>query len=112
MPSIDGPEPSYFTPTPADAVLPAASVQLAAVPPGIVPDVHEATPDKLSLPCALKSTGWLYQSPESGPRDNEMSTDGGVASYLIGPKLAGALVLPALSTQVPLNDALAVSGPP
>src|SRR3954468_5087796 len=110
MPSIDGPEPSYFTPTPAEAVLPAASVQLAAVPPGIVPDVHEATPDRLSLPCALKSTGRLYQSPESGPRESEMLTDGGVASYLKlkEPPLA---TFPALSVQVPEKAPLVVSGP-
>jgi hypothetical protein len=93
-------------------VFPAASVQLAPVLPGIVPDEHEAIPDRLSLPLALKSTGWLYQLPESGPRESEMLTDGGVASYLIGPKLTGALVLPAWSVHVPLNDALAVSGPP
>jgi hypothetical protein len=31
---------------------------------------------------------------------------------LIGPKLAGELVFPALSVHVPLKDALAVSGPP
>src|SRR3954452_18201049 len=106
MPSIDGPEPSYFTPTPAEAVLPAASVQLAAVPPGIVPDVHEATPDRLSLPCALKSTGWLYQSPDSGPRDNAMPTDGGVASYLKVNEPPFAM-LPALSEQVPVKLPLA-----
>jgi hypothetical protein len=99
-------------PTPADAVFPALSVQLAAVPPGIVPDVHDAIPERLSLPWAAKSTGWLYQLPESGPRETETLTEGGVASYLIGPKFAGALVFPALSVQVPLNDALAVSGPP
>jgi hypothetical protein len=77
-----------------------------------VPELQEATPDRLSLPWALKSTGWLYQLPASGPRDSEMLTDGGVASYLIGPKLTGALVLPAWSVHVPLNEALAVSGPP
>jgi len=45
-------------------------------------------------------------------RDSETLTAGLVASYLIGPKEAGALTLPALSVHVPENDALAVSGPP
>jgi hypothetical protein len=65
-------------------------VQLALVLPGIVPDVHDAIPERLSLPLAVKSTGWLYQFPESGPRDREMLTEGGVASYLkpIGEPLA------------------------
>jgi hypothetical protein len=54
----------------------------------------------------------LYQSPKSGPREREALTDGGVASYLIGPKLVGALAFPALSLHVPENDALSVSGPP
>jgi hypothetical protein len=113
MLSIEGEPESYLTPTPALAELPALSVQLAvADPPPIVPDVHEAIPERLSVPEALKSTGWLYQSPESGPRDKEMPTEGGVASYLIGPKLVGALVLPALSVHVPENDALVPSGPP
>jgi hypothetical protein len=78
----------------------------------MVPDEHDAIPERLSLPLVVKSTGWLYQLPESGPRDSEMLTEGGVASYLIGPKLAGELVFPALSVHVPLKDALAVSGPP
>src|SRR5437870_4182654 len=101
MLSIEGPDESYFTDTPAEPVFPAASVQLAPDEPGIVPEEHDAIPERLSLPLALKSTGWLYQSPKSGPRDKEMPTDGGVASYLIGPKFAGALVLPAWSVHVP-----------
>jgi hypothetical protein len=112
MLSIEGPEPSYFTPTPADAELPALSVQLALELPGMVPPLHDAIPERLSLPLALKSTGWLYQSPESGPRDNETLTDGGVPSYLIGPKLVDPLVFPAWSVQVPENEALPLSGPP
>jgi hypothetical protein len=111
MLSIDGPDASYWTTTPADAVLPALSVQLADVLPGIVPDVHEAIPDRLSLPLALKSTGWLYQLPESGPRESETLTDGGVASYLIGPNEVDELGFPALSVQLPENDALVLSGP-
>jgi hypothetical protein len=101
-----------LTDTPAVAVLPALSVQLADESPGIVPELHEATPERLSLPEAEKLTGWLYQSPESGPRESETLTDGGVASYIIGPKLAGELVFPALSVHVPENDAVVVSGPP
>ena len=101
-----------MTETPAEPVFPALSVQLPPPDPGIVPPEHDAIPERLSLPLAPKSTGWLYQLPESGPRESEMLTDGGVASYLIGPKLAGALVFPALSVQVPENEALAVSGPP
>jgi hypothetical protein len=114
MLSIDGAPASYFTPTPAEAELPALSVQVAVPdpPPPIVPPLHEAIPERLSLPPAPKSTGWLYQSPKSGPRETEALTDGGVASYLIGPKLVGALVFPALSLHVPENDALSVSGPP
>ena len=85
-------------------------MQLAPVLPGIVPELHEAIPDRLSLPLALKSTGWLYQLPESGPRDREMLTDGGVASYL---KLKEPPVaeFPALSVQAPLKLPLVVSGP-
>jgi len=114
MLSIDGAPASYFTPTPAEAELPALSVQLAVPepPPPSVPPLHEAIPERLSLPLAPKSTGCLYQSPKSGPRESEALTDGGVASYLIGPKLAGALVFPAWSVHVPVNEAPAVSGPP
>jgi hypothetical protein len=112
MLSIDGPEASYFTPTPAEAELPALSVQVAVELPGTVPPLHDAIPERLSLPLALKSTGWLYQSPESGPRDRDALTEGGVASYLIGPKLVDALVFPAWSVQLPENDALVLSGPP
>jgi hypothetical protein len=108
---MDGPDASYFTPTPADAVLPALSVQLPELFPGIVPDVQDAMPERLSLPEVVKLTGRLYQSPKSGPREREMLTDGGVASYLMGPKVAGELVLPALSVHVPENDAFVVSGP-
>jgi hypothetical protein len=68
-------------------------------------------PDRLSLPDAWKSTGWLYQPSESGPRESERLTAGGVASYLIDPEVSGALTFPALSVQVPVNDAPAVSGP-
>jgi hypothetical protein len=89
-------------------------VQLAltALPPPKLPELQDAIPDRLSLPLAVKSTGWLYQLPESGPRDSATATDGGVASYWIGPKLAGALTFPALSEHVPENEALALSGPP
>ena len=45
----------------------------------------------------------MYQPPESGPRDKATETEGGVASYWIGPKLAGALTFPALSVHVPEN---------
>jgi hypothetical protein len=69
-------------------------------------------PERLSVPDAWKSTGWLYQPFESGPRESERPTAGGVASYLIGPKLAGALTFPALSVQVPEKEAPALSGPP
>ncbi len=111
---MDGPAESYLTGTPALAVLPALSLQLALTdpPPLNVPELHDAMPDKLSVPAALKSTGWLYQSPESGPRDSETPTAGFVASYWIGPKPFGALTFPALSVHVPENEALAVSGPP
>src|SRR5262245_4251055 len=112
MLSMEGPPESYFTETPALPVLPALSVQLAVAPPLTVPELQEAIPERLSLPRALKSTGWLYQSPESGPRERETPTEGGVASYRIGPKLAGALTFPARSVHVPENAALAVSGPP
>jgi hypothetical protein len=112
MLSIEGPDASYLTDAPADAELPALSVQLPPDEPGIVPPEQDAIPERLSDPDAEKSTGWLYQSPESGPRESEMLTEGGVASYLIGPKLAGELVLPAWSVHVPLKEALAVSGPP
>jgi hypothetical protein len=96
MLSIDGADASYFTLTPVDAELPALSVQVAvADPPPTVPPLQDAMPERLSLPLAPKSTGWLYQSPESGPRESEALTDGGVASYLIGPKPAGALTFPA-----------------
>src|SRR5438128_6325361 len=100
-------------PTPVEVRLPALSVQLAEAEPPLlkVPPLHDATPERLSLPLALKSTGWLYQLPKSGPRDSDTLTDGGVASYLIGPKLPGALVLPAWSVQLPENEAPALSGP-
>ena len=77
---IVGPEPSYLIDTPPDAVLPALSVQLALAdpPPPNVPELQDAIPERLSLPDALKPTGWLYQSPESGPRDSETWTEGGV----------------------------------
>ena len=54
-------------------LLPALSVQLAPTepPPPIVPELQEAMPERLSLPDAWKSTGWLYQLPESGPRASE-----------------------------------------
>jgi hypothetical protein len=79
-------------------------------PPPIVPELHDAMPERLSLPVALKSTGWLYQLPESGPRASERDTAGGVASYLKEnePPLA---VFPALSAHVPLKLPLVVSGP-
>jgi len=87
-------------------------VQLAATdpPPPIVPELQEAMPERLSLPDAWKSTGWLYQPFESGPRESERLTDGGVASYLKlnEPPLA---VFPALSVQDPLKLELAVAGP-
>ena len=112
MLSIVGADASYFTPTPAEAELPALSVQLAVPepPPPSVPRCTTAIPERLSLPLALKSTGWLYQSPTSGPRESEALTDGGVASYLKvnDPPLAE---LPALSTHDPLRLPLAVSGP-
>jgi hypothetical protein len=111
MLSIDGAEPSYLTLTPADAELPALSVQPPPLEPGTVPLLHDAMPERLSLPLTLKSTGWLYQSPTSGPRASATLTDGGVASYLKlnEPPLA---VFPALSVHVPLTLPPAVSGPP
>src|SRR5262245_9183027 len=112
MLSIDGPEASYFTLTPAEAELPALSVQPPPDAPGIVPPEHDAIPERLSDPDTLKSTGWLYQSPTSGPRASETLTDGGVASYLIGPNDTEPLALPALSVQLPENEAPVLSGPP
>ena len=98
--------------TPAPPTFPALSVQLglADPPPPIVPDVQDAIPERLSLPLAWKSTGWLYQPPESGPRESDTDTDGGVASYLNvnEPPLAE---FPALSVHVPLKLPPAVSGP-
>src|SRR5262245_43944528 len=67
-------------------------------------------PERLSLPEAAKSTGWLYQLPESGPRESDTLTEGGVASYL-KPKLPPFATFPALSEHVPLKDPLEVSGP-
>ena len=112
MLSIEGPAASYFTVAAADAVLPALSEHDPADAPGIVPDEHDATPDRLSLPDVANPTGWMYQSPTSGPRESAMLTDGGVASYLIGPTLAVEEMLPALSVHVPETVALVVSGPP
>src|SRR5512143_2112780 len=112
MLSIVGAPASYWIEAPAVPTLPALSVQLALTepPPPNVPELHEAIWERLSLPDAWKSTGWLYQPFASGPRERETDTAGGVASYLIGPKLTGALVLPALSVHVPENEALALSG--
>jgi hypothetical protein len=88
-------------------------VQLAATdpPPPIVPELHDAMPERLSLPDAWKSTGRLYQPFESGPRESERLTAGGVASYLKEnePPLAE---FPALSVQDPEKLPLPVSGPP
>jgi hypothetical protein len=102
-----------LTPTLPEEVLPALSVQLAATdpPPPNVPELQDAIPERLSEPLAWKSTGWLYQPFESGPRESETETDGRVASYLIGPKLVWPLAFPALSVQEPENEAEALSGP-
>jgi hypothetical protein len=87
-------------------------VQLAVAdpPPPMVPELQDAIPDRLSLPDAVKSTGWLYQLPASGPRASAIDTEGRVASYLKvnDPPLAE---LPALSTHDPLRLPLVVSGP-
>src|SRR5262249_39206097 len=53
MLSIDGPEASYFTLTPAEAELPALSVQPPPDAPGIVPPEHDAIPERLSDPDTL-----------------------------------------------------------
>ena len=60
-----------------------------------LPELHEAIPERLSEPLAWKSTGWLYQPFESGPRESATDTDGRVPSYLIGPKVVWPLVFPA-----------------
>src|SRR6266480_2289575 len=81
--SIDGALASYFTPTPAEAELPALSVHVAVPepPPPSVPPLHEAIPERLSLPLVPKWTGRLYELPKSRPRDTGRLTEGGVASY-------------------------------
>ena len=74
--------------------------------------MQDAKPERLSAPLAENATGWLYQSPESGPRESETLTEGGVASYLNTAEDAAALTLPAWSLHVPVRVAPPVSGPP
>jgi hypothetical protein len=50
----------------------------------------------------------LYQLPESGPRESDTLTEGGVASYL-KLKVPPFATFPALSEHVPLKDPLEVS---
>jgi hypothetical protein len=66
-------------------------------------------PDAASPPEKLTASGRLYQPPESAVRAGEAVTSGAVASYL-NPKSVAALWLPARSRQVPLSEALALSG--
>ena len=72
--------------------------------------MHDAIPDVASDPAKLTVNGFRYQPPV-GARSAFALTDGGVASYF-RPRVATALVLPALSTQVAPVVADALSGPP
>jgi hypothetical protein len=69
-------------------------------------------PEVASPPAISKRTGWLYQPPQSGPCSGMAAlTTGPVSSYLSSYG-NGALTFPALSTQIPESDAVALSGPP
>ena len=68
-------------------------------------------PDSWSVPLKSTETAWLYQPFTSGPRAAcPAVTAGAIESYL-SPNVRFA-ELPARSRQLPLNDAVAESGPP
>ena len=108
---------SYLSGTPADAWLPAWSVQVPLTVPVVVSGpayrtgaLQAAMPDVASVPAKLIETGWLYQPAAVGLRPGVAVTLGGVASYLTA-KEAEALTLPALSRQVPVAAPDVPSGP-
>ena len=73
---------------------------------------HAATPDVASVPRTVNPTARLYQPLALAARSGSAAvTAGAVASYF-SPKGNAPLVLPALSVQVPLTEAVASSGPP
>ena len=73
---------------------------------------QEASPEVGSLPVKASVSEWLYQPFESGPRDGTAPvTLGAVASNLNGDDATVALLLPALSRQLPGAVAEPLSGP-
>ena len=72
--------------------------------------MQEAIPAVASDPLQLIPTAWLNQPFESGARAEVAETPVGALVSNLNAKEDAELVLPALSVQVPLNDALAESG--
>jgi len=100
------------------AVFPAASlhvpVTFAAAESGpayVVDPSHDATPDVASVAVTFTPTLSLYQPLELGARVGAAVTLGLVSSNLNWGEVRVVLVLPALSVQLPLTAAVALSGP-
>jgi len=113
----DGAVASYPNVAAPPAVLPATSLHVPVTladaesgPAYVVDPSQDATPDVTSDPVTLTPTLRLYQPLESGARLGVAVTFGLVSSNLNWGELRVVLVLPALSVQVPLTVAVALSG--
>ena len=113
----DGAVESYLSPKSTEPTLPALSVQVpktvaaaSSGPEYVFDAAHESMPEIASVPEKDTVSAWLYQPFASGWRAGLAATEGPLASYL-SPNVEATLRLPALSVQVPLTEALPVSGP-
>ena len=112
-----GPVASYLKSNAVSRAFPAASRQLPASvaaaesgPLYSIGAVQDAMPEVESVPVKLTLSGPRYQPFASGSRSTFAAIAGSVESNLsVAP--TGALVFPALSVQVALTDAAALSGP-
>jgi hypothetical protein len=67
-------------------------------------------PEVASVPAKETESAWLYQPLAFGAREGVALTLGAVSSYLKAKERAP--VFPAASWQLPLREALPLSGPP
>src|SRR5690242_11128265 len=72
--------------------------------------VHPPRPDVASVPLQLIVTAWLYQPFASAGRPGEAEIAGAVASNFKG-NTSDDETFPAASVQVPLAEAVSLSGP-
>src|SRR5918995_5461735 len=107
---------SYLRSRDANAAFPAWSRQVPLTtamplsgPAYLIAAGQDASPESRSLAEKLTESGALYQPSAFGARETDVLACGAVASYLNAND--GAALFPARSRQLPLTDAVAVSGP-